>query len=300
MTKLFKTTLAGAAIGAIGLLASAVFVPAFADDAKVLVKVDGKDITLADVKLAEAEIGTDISSIPEGDRLRAIVEYLIDNNVLAAAAEKENMGSGPAFDARVAYYKKRALRDAYTEAKVKNGVAEADAKKVYDDQVAKIPAQEEIHARHILVEKEDEAKAIVDRLGKGEKFEDIAKTASKDPGSGANGGDLGFFSRGQMVKPFEEAAFTLKPGEVSKPVQSQFGWHIIRLEEKRNRPLPTFDSVKERILSSLTQKKSQEVMALLRGAAKIDVVDEDLKKKMAKGVADPAAAGTAAEGATGQ
>lgn len=281
-------------------MASAVLMPAFADDAKVLVKVDGKDITAADVKLAESEIGADISQIPEGDRLRAIVEYLIDNNVLSAAADKDGMGAGAAFDARMAYYKKRALRDAYFEAKVKGGVAEADAKKIYDDQVAKIPAQEEIHARHILVEKEDEAKAIIDKLAKGEKFEDIAKTASKDPGSGANGGDLGFFSKGQMVKPFEEAAFALKPGEVSKPVQSQFGWHIIRLEEKRNRPLPTFDSVKDRIIASLTQKKSQEVMALLRGAAKIDVVDEDLKKKMATGIADPAAAGSAAEGQTGQ
>ena len=104
----------------------------------------------------------------------------------------------------------------------------------------------------------------------------VAKEKSKD--TGAEGGDLGFFARGQMLKPFEEAAFALDVGQISEPVQTQFGWHIIKVEAKRDQPLPTFDQVKEAIIAQLVQAKAQEVVTGLRDAAKIEVVDPELKK----------------------
>ena len=138
--------------------------------------------------------------------------------------------------------------------------------------------EEEFHARHILVATEAEAKEIQERLKKGEDFATVAKEKSKDPS--AEGGDLGFFGRGQMLKPFEDAAFQLKEGEISNPVQTQFGWHIIKVEEKRTRPLPTFDQVKDTIISQLTQQKAKQTLKDLHNAAKIDVKDPEIKKSM--------------------
>jgi peptidyl-prolyl cis-trans isomerase C len=170
------------------------------------------------------------------------------------------------------------LRDAYYDKSVRNAVPEAEARKVYDEKVASLKPEEEIHARHILVATEPEAKEIQERLKKGEDFATVAKEKSKDPS--AEGGDLGFFGRGQMLKPFEDAAFGLKEGEISNPVQTQFGWHIIKVEEKRTRPLPSFDQVKDTITSQLTQQKAKQTLKDLHGAAKIDVVDPEIKKSM--------------------
>jgi peptidyl-prolyl cis-trans isomerase C len=106
----------------------------------------------------------------------------------------------------------------------------------------------------------------------------VAKEKSKDPS--AEGGDLGFFGRGQMLKPFEDAAFALKEGELSDPVQTQFGWHIIKVEEKRTRPLPTYDQVKDTIMSQLTAQKAKDTLKQLHDAAKIEIVDPEIKKSM--------------------
>ena len=128
------------------------------------------------------------------------------------------------------------------------------------------------------METEAEAKEIAERLKKSEDFATSAKEKSNDPA--AEGGDLGFFTRGQMVKPFEEAAFALDVGQISEPVQSPFGWHIIKVEEKRDQPLPSFDQVKDGIIAQLVQIKAQEVVGTLRKAATVEVVDPTLKKAM--------------------
>ncbi len=158
---------------------------------------------------------------------------------------------------------------------------EADAKKVYEEKISQIKPEQEVRARHILVETEDEAKAILERLKKGEDFATLAKEKSKD--SNAEGGDLGFFTRGQMLKPFEDAAFALDVGKISDPVQTQFGWHVIKVEEKRDQALPDFDQVKEAIIAQLVQQKAQQVVTELRDAAKIEIVDPELKKSMEPG-----------------
>ncbi len=268
-----KRTAVLALAGALMALAA----PAFAD-VKVLAKVDGKDITDADVALAQSEIGPNLGSIPAEQRTAVLVNYIIDNRLMMAAAEKAGLGSDASMAARIEYYKGRALRDLFFDKSVNGAVTDADAKKIYDKKVGEIKPVEEVHALHILVAKKEEADDIVAKLKAGGDFAALAKEKSTDTGSGAQGGDLGYFAKGQMVKPFEDAAWALKKDEVSAPVQSQFGWHVIKQLDKRNKPAPAFETVKDGILNGLVQQKAQEIIGGLHKAAKIEYVDEALKK----------------------
>jgi peptidyl-prolyl cis-trans isomerase C len=260
--------------------ASIAFVPlsAAAADDPVLARIDGVDIKQSDIDFAASEVGPRLANYPPEERKRVLLQFVIENELMAAAGEKDNLDETDSFDARVKYHARRALRDAYFDSSIVGGVTEEDAKKIYDDKIAKMKPEQEVHARHILVGTEEEAKEIAERLKKGEDFATLAKEKSKD--TNAEGGDLGFFTRGQMLKPFEEAAFALDVGKISEPVQTQFGWHIIRVEEKRDQKLPSFDQVKEAIKSQLVQQKAQVVVTGLRDAAKIEIVDPELKRSM--------------------
>jgi peptidyl-prolyl cis-trans isomerase C len=251
--------------------------PAAADDV-VVARVNGVDIKQSDLDFAASEVGSRLASLPVEDRKHVLLQYVIENELMASAGQTDSLDKADTFQARVKYHERRALRDAFFDAKITGAVSEADAKQIYDAQIGQVKPEQEIHARHILVATEAEAKEVAERLKKGEDFATVAKEKSKDPS--AEGGDLGFFPRGQMLKPFEDAAFALDVGQISDPVQTQFGWHIIKVEEKRDRPLPTFDEVKGAIVSQLVQAKAQEVVTGLRDSAKIEVVDPDLKKSM--------------------
>jgi peptidyl-prolyl cis-trans isomerase C len=247
---------------------------------KVVAKVNGKSITESDMQLAEAEIGNELGNIPAEARRRVILEYVIENQLFADAAEAAKLGSGAAFEERMNYWRRRALREYYFEAELKNSVSDADAKKFYDQQVGNAKAQEEVRARHILVESEALAKELHGRIGKGEDFVALAKEHSKDPGSKEDGGDLGYFGKGQMVPVFEETAFALKAGQVSEPVKSQFGWHIVKVEDRRQRGAPPFDAIKERLVASMIHRKAQEVAADLRAKAQLEYVDAAIKAQI--------------------
>ncbi|MGC2409330.1 MAG: peptidylprolyl isomerase [Methyloceanibacter sp.] len=261
------------------LAASIACVPltASAEDA-VVAQINGADIKQSDLDFAASEVGAQLANYPPEDRRRMLLQFVIENELMAEAAVKDGLDSGQSFDDRLKYHRRRTLRDAYFDKVVRNGVSEDAVKKIYQDKIAGMKPEEEIHARHILVSTEAEAKEVAERLKKGEDFATVAKEKSKDPS--AEGGDLGFFSRGQMLKPFEDAAFALEVGQISEPVQTQFGWHIIKVEEKRTRPLPTFDQVKDTIVSQLTQQKAKQTIKDLHDAAKIDIIDPDIKKSM--------------------
>ena len=186
---------------------------------------------------------------------------------------------GPEFEKRLAYFRQRALRDQFFEKSVKGSISDAVAKGIYDDKVKMLPQEEEIQARHILVATEDKAKELAENIGKGADFAQLAKENSTDPGSKDNGGMLGYFSKGQMVPEFEKAAFELKAGELSKPVKSQFGWHIIKVDDRRQKKPPTFEEVKDRLVGSMAQNKAQEIATNLRGKATIEYVDADIRKQ---------------------
>lgn len=281
MNKLIKAAVAAALLAA--PLPTAIHIAQTAKaqgQDKVVAKVNGKTITEADMQLAEAEIGNELGSIPAEARRRVILEYVIENQLFADAAEAAKLGSGAAFEERMNYWRRRALREYYFEAELKNSVSDADAKKFYDQQVGSAKAQEEVRARHILVDNEALAKELQERIGKGEDFVALAKEHSKDPGSKDDGGDLGYFSKGQMVPVFEETAFALKPGQVSAPVKSQFGWHIVKLEDRRQRGAPPFDAIKERLIASMIHRKAQEVAADLRAKAQLEYVDPAIKAQI--------------------
>lgn len=266
---------------AVAVSAAALFAGSLAmAQEKVVAKVNGKDITESDMRLAEAEIGNDLGSLPPETRRRVLLEYLIENQLFADAADGEKLGSGAQFDERMQYWRRRALRDTFFDRNVKDSVNAADARKFYDQQVSAAKPEEEVRARHILVDSEEKAKEIYEKIAHGEDFTKMAKEHSKDPGSKEDGGDLGYFGQGQMVPEFETAALKLQKGDVSLPVQTKFGWHLIKVEDRRSRGAPPFDQVKERIVASLVHRKAQEMAAGLRDKAKLEYIDPEIKKQI--------------------
>jgi peptidyl-prolyl cis-trans isomerase C len=259
-------------------LAVATAGPTLADDTKVLATINGKPITEGDLAVAEAEIGSDMGSLPEDQKRMSLLEFLIDNQLFAEAAEAEKLGEGPEFETRLNYLRRRALREMYFDKVIKGSVSDADARQLYDDQVKLLKPEEEVQARHILVETEDKAKELKAEIDKGGDFAALAKEHSQDPGSKEDGGNLGYFGRGQMVPQFEEAAFKLQKGEVSEPLQTQFGWHLVKLDDRRAKQPPAFEVVKDRIVQSMLLQKAQQSAVSLREKAKIEFVDAGIKK----------------------
>src|ERR1700754_514813 len=155
----------------------------------------------------------------------------------------------------------------------KTATTDEAMKKVYEEASKQITGEQEVHARHILVETEDEAKAIAAELKKGADFAELSKKKSKDPGA-SDGGDLGFFTKDQMEPEVSAVAFALEPGKITDPIKSQFGWHIIKVEEKRNRQAPAFDQVKPQIETYVTRKAQADYVAKLREAAKVERMDK--------------------------
>ena len=133
--------------------------------------------------------------------------------------------------------------------------------------------QEEVRARHILVENEDEAKALLDQLKGGADFATLAKEKSKDPGA-AEGGDLGYFTKDQMVPEFAEAAFKLDKGQISDPVKTQFGWHVIQVLDKRTKPTPSYDQVKSQLENYVARRAQADLVDNLRKSATIERLDQ--------------------------
>jgi len=241
---------------------------------KVVARVDGAPITEGDIAVAEADPSLSLPGMTDAQKRDLIIGYLVDLKIGARAAEAAKVGEGPDFARRMAYFRDKLLLDDYLEREVQKAVTPEAARKLYDDAVKGMTPEAEVRARHILVDNEDEAKKALARVKGGEDFAKVAGELSKDPGSKAEGGDLGFFTKERMVAPFAEAAFKLKPGQVSDPVQSQFGWHVIRVEETRTKPVPAFEEMREQIDTYLTRKAQQDLILALRQKAKVERLDQ--------------------------
>ncbi len=203
--------------------------------------------------------------------LRAMVkDELINREILIQEADKLGLGAQADVKNQIEIARQSILiRALVADYLKKNPVKDADIKAEYDRFKAQA-SDKEYHARHILVEKEDEAKAIIAKLKAGAKFEDLAKASSKDPGSAANGGDLDWASPASFVKPFSDAMVALQKGQLSEtPVKTQFGYHVIKLDDVRTAKIPTLEEVKPQIAESLQQKKLQAFQQQLRSKAKI-------------------------------
>lgn len=240
----------------------------------VVARVNGLPITEREIALATEDLGERLAQVPEARKRDEVISYLVDLKLGAKAAADARIGEGPDFVARLAYNRDKVLLDQYLALEAKKAATPEAAKKLFDDTLKALTPEEEVNARHILVEEEAQAKAVAERLKKGEDFAKVAAELSKDPGSGKEGGSLGWFSKERMVPEFAEAAFKLEKGQVSEPVKSQFGWHVIRLEDRRSKPLPAFDEVKPQIDQYLERKAQQDTILALRENAKIERLDQ--------------------------
>src|SRR5271168_1349068 len=278
------------ALGALGLLA-ALAATARADP-KILAKVDGAAITEDDYNDALADIGPGLPEKLEGpEREKYVLDYLIDLRLVAKQALADKLDGAPDFARRLAYYHDKLAMEGLLTNVSKSATTEEAERKAYDEAAKAQPPEPEVHARHILLPTEEEAKAALARVKAGEDFAKVATELSKDPGG--EGGDLGWFTKDRMVPEFADAAFKLQPGQVSEPVKSQFGWHVIKVEEKRMKTFPPFDQVKEQAARYVAQKSQSELITSLRKDAKIERFDDS-----GKPVADapPAAPPAPAEG----
>jgi peptidyl-prolyl cis-trans isomerase C len=281
MTTSFPETKTGPRLGLasaamMGCLAMALLssLPARADDANpVLAKVNGSEIRQSDMAIAEEELGPSLEKMDPATKKENLLAFLIDMKIVAKAAEDKKVEDSDDFKKRLAFARNRLLMDSLLANEGKAAMTDEAMKKVYDDAAKQITSEQEVHARHILVATEDEAKAIEEELKKGADFAELAKKKSKDPGA-SDGGDLGFFTKDQMVPEFSAVAFSLEPGKISDPVKSQFGWHIIKVEEKRNRKPPDFDQVKGQIETYVSRKAQADYVAKLRETAKIERMDQ--------------------------
>jgi peptidyl-prolyl cis-trans isomerase C len=244
-----------------------------AQDDPVVARVNGVDIRQSDLAFAEEEIGNNMPTIPPEQKRDYLINYLVDVIVLSQAAEKQNITDRPDVKRRLAFDRNRLLMESLLQDAGKSALSDEAEHKVYEEAVKQVKNEEEVHARHILVPTEDEAKAILAQLKGGADFATLAKEKSKDPGA-AEGGDLGYFTKEQMVPEFADVAFKLNKGQLSDPVKTQFGWHIIKVEDKRIKPTPTFEQVKPQIENYVAHRAQAEIVENLRKSANVERLDK--------------------------
>ena len=256
--------------------------PAAAAPDAVVATVGGDAITEADLSFAAEDLGQELANIPEPDRRAFLLTVLIDMKVMAQAGRAAGLDQTDLFKQRQRYLEDRALRRAYFSDMIATSVTEESVRAAYDTFISTFTADEEVHARHILVATEDEAKAVKVELEGGKPFEILAMEKSLDPGGAQNGGDLGFFGRGMMVKPFEDAAFAMtEPGQLSDPVQSQFGWHVIKFEEKRASTPPTFEDLAPQLQQQVLFETFDRVVGELKANLTVEIPDPALAAAVA-------------------
>ncbi|MER8917087.1 peptidylprolyl isomerase [Mesorhizobium sp. M0761] len=249
------------------------------DPNAVIATVNGQKLTEADLGLAEGELSQQFSQLPPEQRRAAALSAAIEIRVMAAQAVATGLDKDPEFQRRMAFLQQRALHSEMVEKGVVDKVTDAEVRARYDQEIASTPPVNEIHARHILVKTKEEAEAIIKQLDGGADFQKLANEHTSDPSGKTNGGDLGWFGPGQMVPEFDKAAVALEIGKYTKePVQTQFGWHVIKLEDKRTKQPPAFDDVKDQAKQAVIRDKYFALVKQLRGAAKVEIPDANLKK----------------------
>jgi len=282
-----RGTLVAATAAALFLVSASAFAQADADP--VVARVNGVEIHQSDLTLAEEDVG---QNVPQGGpeaKHDYLVSYLSDMILLAQAAEEKRVQDDPDFKRHAAFARNKVLMEVLLQNEGKKAITDQALRAVYDDAVKQMGEQEEVHARHILFrvanpadekaskEAEDKVKAVIERLNKGEDFAKLANELTEDPSGRNDGGDLGYFTKDQMVPEFSAVAFKLDKGKISEPIKTQFGWHVLKVEDKRKRQPPEFDKVKAQLESYVERKAQVELVTKLRTAAKIERLDKPAK-----------------------
>lgn len=271
-----KTSTLLAAVAAISMAAAGVLRAEEPTADTVVAKVNGTDITLGQMIALRSTLPEQYLQLDDKSLFDGILQQIIQQTALAATTTPTKKDDLTLENTRIGYLAGKAL-----EAAAAGAVTDDAVKAAYDAKYANATPVKEYNAAHILVKTEDEAKAIKAELDKGADFDKLAKDKSTGP-SGPNAGDLGWFSDGMMVKPFEDAVKTLKPGEVSGPVQTEFGWHIIKLKEVRDAPKPTLDDAKAEISGDLRQKAVEARVKEITEAAKVEKMTDGIDPAVIK------------------
>ncbi len=260
------------ALSAVFILAASVVlsVPVFAaEDDQVVATVDGNKVFLIDVKEAQKSLPAQYKKVPFEMIYPALVDSIIDAKLASNNARIRNLDQDPEFKKQMRRIEDQMLQRVVLTQEMEAGITDEALEKSYAKLVKSFAKKEEVRARHILVKTEEEAKEIIEKLKGGADFAALAKEKSTGP-SGAGGGDLGFFAKGQMVPEFDKVVFDLKPGELfDDPVKTQFGFHVIKVEERRKKEVPPFEKVKEQLRAEISQSLGAAYVEGLREKAKI-------------------------------
>ncbi|MEM0899755.1 MAG: peptidylprolyl isomerase [Pseudomonadota bacterium] len=252
--------------------------PAEVSPDTVVGTVGDEQITERDLQYTLQDLEGQFAQMPPGQQRFAALMSLIDIRLLAQKADEEGVDETDAFQERMQFLRTRALHNLYFQSEVIDQITEDEVRARYDEEVAATPPTNETRARHILVESEDEAKAIIEEINGGADFVEVAQEKSTGP-SAPQGGDLGYFGPGRMVPEFDTAVNALNPGEITaEPVQTQFGWHVIRVEDRRPVQPPAFAQVEPQIRNALLRERYLNLLQSLRADAPVDVTDPALKE----------------------
>jgi peptidyl-prolyl cis-trans isomerase C len=242
----------------------------------VVAKVNGQPIHASDLKAAAETLPAQARAMPQQQLYPMLLDQLVDEQALVVEAKKTGLDKDPEVQRTVRMAEDRALASALLGKTVRPLVTEAAVKAKYDQEFAGKPGETEVHARHILVNDEATAKKIIAELKKGGDFAALSKQYSKDPSASAQGGDLGFFKKSDMVPEFADAAFALKDNEISPvPVKSQFGWHVIQTLEHRTSQPPSFDQERDELRQQMVQAAVQKQVADARATVTVEKFNMD-------------------------
>lgn len=236
-----------------------------------VVTVNGMAITYDDISMAENELMGLVGQLPERQRFETLVSFMVERLLAANAARAAGLEKSEEVEKQIGFLKQKALQDVYVGQLLMERVNEASVTAYYQENIVDGPKQEEVRARHILVDSREEAEAVIAAVKNGGDFVELAKKRSKGP-SGAGGGDLGYFDRDAMVAPFSDAAFKLKKGKISAPVKTQFGWHVIKLEDRRTKSISALDDVRDQIYQILISEARRGIYEEMRQGADVQFV----------------------------
>ena len=243
----------------------------------VVARVDGTELHLSDVEAAQQSLPPQAQKLPLEQIYPMLLDRLVDGALITEAGRKERLEQDPELQVRLKRYEDRLIQEAYLNQAIKAAETEGQLKARYQSFAKDKAGQEEVHAQHILVKTEDEAKSVIAELDKGTDFGELAKKYSTDP-SASSGGDLGYFGHDDMVAAFADAAIALPKGQSSKtPVKTEFGWHVIKVEDRRAGKPPSFEEAREQLSRDLAHEIIDAKLQDLRGAAKIETFGLDGK-----------------------
>jgi peptidyl-prolyl cis-trans isomerase C len=265
--------------------------PAAAADDPVVIRVNGTEVHRSEAIELMRSLPPQLQKQPPDKVYSMVVGQVVDTLLVSQAARKQKIQDDPIVKKRLALVEDQIIAEAYVQRILAKSVTDDKLHARYDKFVKEQPEREEVKARHILVPTEDDAKAVIAQLKGGADFAKLASEKTTDPAGKASGGDLGYFTKDEMVPEFADAAFKLKPGEYTEtPVKSQFGWHVIKVEDRRTAKPPSFDQAKPRLAQEVSRDIVTDKIKELRVAAKIDVYNLDGSKPSAAPAPAPGAA----------